>query len=169
MEVLKLETQWAKHEVFSTRFFILFAILFLIASVSFWQLGKTQIARAYIVTTLIAGVLVMIVGLGLFFTNKARISQFEKAFTTHAPSFFESEMEPTQATLNQYKTVFKVIPILIIAAALLFIFIQSPTWRAISITTIAMLTIILLIDATAHSRIKAYHKKLKLVAMENKI
>ena len=49
MELLKLAVEWAKSEVFSTRFFIVFAILFLIASVGFWQLGKTDIAKAYII------------------------------------------------------------------------------------------------------------------------
>ena len=53
MEIVKLATDWAKAEVFSTRFFILFAILFLIASIGFWQLGKTDIARAYITPTLV--------------------------------------------------------------------------------------------------------------------
>lgn len=37
MELVKLATEWAKAEVFSTRFFILFALLFLIASIGFWQ------------------------------------------------------------------------------------------------------------------------------------
>ncbi len=62
-----------------------------------------------------------------------------------------------------------VIPILIIVAALLILFINTPTWRAISITTIAMLIIILLVDGTAQSRIEAYHKELKLVDIENEI
>jgi len=88
MEILKLATEWAKSEVFSTRFFILFAILFLIASIGFWQLGKTDLAKAYIVPTLVAGLLLMTIGLGLFFTNKSRITQFENAFSADAPAFF---------------------------------------------------------------------------------
>ena len=65
MELLKLATEWAKSEVFSTRFFILFALLFLVGSVGFWQLGKTDLAKAYIIPTLVAGVLLMTIGLGL--------------------------------------------------------------------------------------------------------
>jgi len=45
-----------------------------------------------------------------------------------------------------------------IVAALGIIFINSPTWRAISITIIAMLIVILLIDGTAHARIEGYKK-----------
>lgn len=168
MELLKLATEWAKGEVFSTRFFIIFAILFLIASIGFWQLGKTDLAKAYIIPTLVAGLMLMTIGLGLFYTNKSRISQFEKAFSADAAAFFQSEIERSESTLKEYTVVFKVIPILIIVAALLIIFINTPTWRAISITTIAMLTVILLVDGTAHSRIEVYHKELKLVDIENK-
>ncbi len=169
MELLKLATEWAKAEVFSTRFFIFFAILFLIASIGFWQLGKTDLAKAYIIPTLVAGLLLMTIGLGLFYTNKSRITQFEKAFSGDATSFYQSEIERSESTLKEYTVVFKVIPILIIVAALLILFINTPTWRAISITTIAMLIVILFVDGTAHSRIEAYHKELKLIDLENEI
>ncbi|NNJ55096.1 MAG: hypothetical protein HKP14_03150 [Bacteroidia bacterium] len=169
MELLKLATDWAKAEVFSTRFFIFFALLFLIASIGFWQLGKTDLAKAYIIPTLVAGILLMTIGLGLFFTNKSRITKFEKAFNTDAPAFYQSEIDRSESTLKEYTVVFKVIPILIIIAALLILFVNTPTWRAIGITTIAMLGVILLVDGTAHSRIEAYHKDLKLVHPENDI
>lgn len=164
MESLKLATEWAKAEVFSTRFFILFAILFLIASIGFWQLGKTDIARAYIIPTLVAGVLLLTIGIGLFYTNKSRITEFETAYNKDASAFVKSEIERCESTLKEYETVvFKAIPIIIIVAALLIIFINTPTWRAINITTIAMLIVILLVDGTAHSRIEAYYKLLELV------
>ena len=169
MELLKLATEWARAEVFSTRFFIFFAILFLIASIGFWKLGITDLAKAYIIPTLVAGLLLMTIGLGLFYTNKSRITQFEKAFNTDAPSFYQSEIERSESTLKEYTVVFKIIPILIIAAAFLILFVNTPTWRAIGITTIAMLIVILLVDGTAYSRIEAYHKELKMVDIENEI
>jgi len=169
MELLKLATEWAKAEVFSTRFFILFALLFLIASAGFWQLGKTDLAKAYVIPTLVAGLILMTIGLGLFYTNKSRVVQFEKAFNADAPAFYETEIERSESTLKEYTVVFKVIPILIIVAALLILFINTPTWRAISITTIAMLIVILLIDGTAHARIEAYHNELKLLDIKNAI
>ncbi|MEJ1223987.1 hypothetical protein [Sediminicola sp. 1XM1-17] len=169
MELLKLATEWAKAEVFSTRFFIFFAILFLIASIGFWQLGKTDLAKAYIIPTLVAGLLLMTIGLGLFYTNKSRITQFENAFNSDAPAFYQSEIERSESTLKEYTVVFKVIPILIIIAALLILFINTPTWRATSSTAIAMLIVILWVDGTAHARIEAYHKELKLVELKNEV
>ena len=167
MEILKIATDWAKAEVFSTTFFILFGIGFVAASIGFWQLGKTDLAKAYIIPTLVAGVLLLTIGLGLFFTNISRISSFESEYNQDASAFVKSEMVRVDNTLNEYKTVvFKVVPLIIIAAALIIIFINTPTWRAIGITTIAMLIVILLIDGTAHARIEAYKKQLELVEIK---
>ena len=169
MELLKLATDWAKAEVFSTRFFILFAILFLIASVGFWQLGKTDLAKAYIIPTLVAGILLLIIGSGTNYTNIQRVKQFEKDFNTDETAFYQSEIERSESTIKQFAFVFKLVPILIIIAALLILFINTPTWRAIGITTISMLIVILLIDGNAHSRIENYHKELKLLDLKNEI
>ena len=69
MDILKTATDWAKAEIFSSSFFIVFGALFVAVSIGFWQLGKTDLAKAYVIPTLVAGVLLMIIGLGLFFNN----------------------------------------------------------------------------------------------------
>jgi len=170
MDILKTATDWAKAEVFSNTFFILFGIGFVAASIGFWQLGKTDLAKAYIVPTLVAGALLLIIGFGLLFTNKARITQFEKAYNSDAPAFVQSEIERAESTLKEYKNVvFTAIPLIIAACALVIILVNTPIWRASMITAIAMLIVILLIDGTAHARIEAYNKQLVLVEkQENK-
>ena len=55
MDMLKTAIDWAKAEVFSTSFFIVFGVLFVLTSIGFWQLGKTDMARANINPTLVAG------------------------------------------------------------------------------------------------------------------
>jgi len=170
MELVKLVTEWAKAEVFSTRFFILFALLFLIASVGFWQLGKTDLARAYIIPTLVAGLLLMIIGVGLVYKNTNRVTEFETAYHQDATAFIASEFDRIEATLKEYNTVvFKAIPILMILASLVLVFVDKPLWRAISITTIAMLIVILLIDGTAHARIQVYKAQLEEVSQKEKL
>ncbi|SDX86814.1 hypothetical protein SAMN05444411_110148 [Lutibacter oricola] len=169
MDVLKLAIEWAKAEVFSTRFFIFFAIGFLIASIGFWQLGKTDLAKAYIIPTLVAGILLLIIGCGTNYTNIKRVKLFEKNFNTNKTAFYQSEIERSENTIKQFIVVFKLVPILIIVAALLILFINTPTWRAISVTTITMLILILLIDGNAQSRIENYHKELKLLGLKNEL
>lgn len=166
MDILKTATDWAKAEVFSASFFILFGAMFLVASLAFWQLGKTDIAKAYIIPTAVAGTLVLIIGLGLVYANKTRLTEFENAYNKDASAFVESEIARAERTLNEYRTiVFKAIPIIIIACALVIMFVNIPVWRASMITTIAMLVVILLIDGTAHGRIDHYNKQ--LLSIEN--
>ena len=161
MDILKAATEWAKDEVFSSVFFILFGILFVSATIGFWQLGKTEVSRAFIYPTMVAGILLLTIGIGLFLTNKSRIASFETAYNTDAQTFVKSEITRAEKAMEEYKTiVFKVIPFIIVAAALLIVFIDKPIWRAISITTIAMMVVILVIDSNANARIKAYNKQL---------
>ena len=164
MEVLKLATEWAKDEVFSSKFFILFGILFLVSTIGFWQLGKTEMAKAFIFPTMVAGILLLVIGVGLLFTNKSRLASFETAYNEDPIEFVKSELTRAEKTVEEYQTiVFKVIPFIIIAVALLIVFVDKPLWRAICITTIAMMAVILFVDGNAKARIEAYHKQLELV------
>lgn len=169
MDILKAATDWARAELFSTPFFILFGVVFMTASLGFWQLGKTDMAKAYIIPTLMAGALLTIIGLGLFFTNKARITQFETTYKTDASAFVASELKRADATLKEYKTiVFTAIPLIIAACALVLFFVNTPIWRASMISAMAMLVVILLIDGTAHARIDTYNKQLQQAEQELK-
>lgn len=161
MDILNAATDWAKAELVSTSFFIIIGIAFVMASFGFWQFGKTDLARAYIIPTLVAGALLMTVGFGLFFTNKARITQFETAYSEDASAFVTSELARVEATLKEYKNVvFTAIPLFILACALVIMFLNAPLWRASMISTIAMLAVILLIDGLAFARISDYNKQL---------
>ena len=169
MDILKVATDWAKAELVSTSFFIIVGIVFLMASFGFWQFGKTELARAYIIPVLVAGAFLMTVGFGLFFTNKARITQFETAYAKDASAFVSSELERATATLKEYKTiVFTAIPIIIMVCALVIFLANTPIWRASMISTISMLSVILLIDGLAHARISDYNQKLLQAQQELK-
>ena len=164
MDILRAATDWAKAEVFSSQFFIFFGVLFVLGSIGFWQLGKTEVARAFIIPMVVAGVLILAVGLGIFFTNKSRVTSFEEAYSKDAQAFVKSEIVRTKKSMNEYQTiVFKVIPFIILAAALLILISDKPMWRAISITTIAMMMVILLVDNNANARLEDYNEQLLLV------
>ena len=161
MDILKASIEWAKDEVFSATFFILFGVMFVSASIGFWQLGKTDVAKAFLLPTLVAGVLLLTLGLGLFFTNQSRIKSFTTTYNNDASAFVKEEIGRTEKIMTDYQNiVFKVIPWIIVIASLLIVFIDKPIWRAVGITTIAMMVVILLIDTQANARIEAYHKQL---------
>ena len=161
MDILKTATEWAKAEVFSSIFFIVFGTLFVLATIGFWQWGKTDLAKSFTFPTLVAGIFLLAVGLGLFFLNQSRSTSFPAAYNSDSSAFVESEISRTEKSIKEYETVvFRAIPIIVIIAALLILFIDKPIFRAISITTIAMMAIIFLVDSNAHSRLQAYNKEL---------
>lgn len=167
MEIIKFATEWAKSEVFSSKFFILAGVLFLLSSYGFWQLGKSEVAKAYIVPTIVAGALILTVGIGIFIANKSRTTSFVKDYEANKIEFVEAEISRTQQSMKEYKNVvFKAIPFIIIACSLLIVFVDKPGWRASCITIIAMMTVILLVDSNADARIRAYHDQLKSVDIE---
>ncbi len=164
MDILKLATEWAKEEIFSAKFFILFGFIFILATIGFWQLGKTDLAKAFIFPTLVAGILLLVIGSGLYFTNKSRIKSFTAAYNSDASAFVKSEMSRLEKTMLEYKNaVFRIVPIIIILAALFFIMMDKPIWRAISVTTMALMVSVLLVDINANARMEAYKKQLELV------
>jgi len=160
VDILKLSTDWAKAEVFSAKIVLLFSLLFFFAALGFWQLGKTAMAKAFVWPTLVAGVLTVAVSAGLYFANKPRIAQFESAYNTNAKAFIQTETERTAKSQHDLALVFKVLPLIIIAAALLIVFVNTPLWRAIGITTIALMTILMFIDSNTGARNTAYHQHL---------
>ncbi len=161
MEILRTASDWARAEIFSSAFFIVIGVGFILVSAGFWQLGKTDIAKAYVIPFLVAGLLLSIIGIGLTYANNTRLDQFPRAYDQSPEAFVDTEIERVDATIKEYRNiVFTAIPIIIVLCAVVIGFVDVPRWRAISITTIAMMTVILLVDGTAHSRILAYKEQL---------
>lgn len=162
MDILALAQQWAKNEAFSSKFFIVAAVVFVALSIGFWKLGQSEIARSYIYPTLICGVLLLIIGGGLVYNDTRRYNTFPAEYSANPEAFLQSEIERSEKTASSsYNTIYKVIPLLIIVAALLIILIDKPIVRASCITAIAFLSVLLVVDSTAHSRIETYSKALK--------
>lgn len=158
MDILKLSTDWAKAEVFSSKMTFLIGLLFFLAAFGFWQLGKTSMAKAFVWPVLIAGLLTITVSVGLYLANKPRITQFETAFNTDAKAFVQSETARTAKSQKELALVFKILPMVIVAAALLIAFVNVPLWRAIGVTTIALMTVLLFIDSNTDARNTTYHQ-----------
>eukprot|EP01132_Coremiostelium_polycephalum_P020209 gene20209-24017_t len=156
MDILKLSTEWAKAEVFSAKITLLLSLLFFLSANGFWLLGKTAMAKAFVWPMVIAGILIAAISAGLYLANKPRIVQFEKAYNSDAKTFVQTEIARTTKSLNELALVFKILPLMIMAAGLLIIFVDTPLWRAIGITTIALMTVLMFVDSNTDARNTAY-------------
>ena len=99
----------------------------------------------------------LILGGGLFYGTWKSLTGFSTAFADDNARFIGLEVQRIDRTMSQYGTaVFNVIPLLITAAALLIVFVNSPGWRAAFITVIIFLGLIMLIDSNANARLERY-------------
>lgn len=163
MDILKSSAVWAKAELLSSGFFILFGVVFVAAGLGFWTRGETAMARAFVIPMLVAGALLMILGAGLFYGTWKSSAGFAPAFAQDAAGFVASEIERVDRTMAQYGTaVFKVMPLMIAAAAVLVVVLSGPGWRAALITAIVFLGLVMLIDSNANARLVDYKEKLLL-------
>jgi len=164
MDILKTAIDWTKAEMLSSAFFVLFGVLFVSASLGFWQLGKTEIAKAYVIPALIAGLLLLILGIGLFIQNKERVTGFATAYNSDASAFVASEIERADKGLGVYRiAVLHVMPLIIVVCAVSLRFLEAPVLRASLAVTIALMSVLLLLDTNANARLETYQEKLRAV------
>lgn len=157
MDILKTSNDWAKVELLSNGFFALLGVMFVVASLLFWSRGETDVARAFVLPMFVAGVLMLILSGGLFYGTWKSSAGFATAFAEDAEGFIAFEIERVDRTMAQYgMAVFKGIPLMIAAAALLVVIVHGPGWRATLITAIVFLGLIMLIDINANARLEAY-------------
>lgn len=160
MDIVKLSTDWAKAEIFSARIVWLFSAIQIIAAIGFWYFGRTTTARAFVSPMLLCGVFLIAVGAGLYFANKPRIEQFEKECRQNPTVFAETEIERTAGSQSQLALVFKILPAIIIVAALVILLVFPLLWRALAITIIITSAFLMVVDSNTEARNNAYHIQL---------
>jgi ABC-2 type transport system permease protein len=160
-DIVKLSTDWAKAEVFSGKIVWLFSLIYIVAAIGFLYLGRTAMAKAFVWPFLVAGFFLIAVGAGLFFTNKSRVARFEKEYHQNPGAFVQQETQRTAESQKQLTLVFRILPAIIIIAALIILGLPgSQIWRAIGITVIATAAFLMIVDSNTDSRNATYHSQL---------
>lgn len=160
MDILKLSVEWAKAELFSAKIVWLFSLIILLSAGGFALWGKTVMAKAFVIPLIVSGILLIVVGAGLYAANQPRIAQFETSYKNDADGFVKKEIERTTKSDGDFKVVFKVLPVIAIVAAVLLILFSTPNWRAISITVILLVTFLMVVDSNTAARNAEYREQL---------
>jgi hypothetical protein len=160
-DIAKLSDDWAKAEVFSGKIVWLFSVIYIAAAIGFWYLGRTEMAKSFTWPLLIAGIFLIAVGAGLFFANKPRIGQFEQEYRQDAGAFVKKEIERTGNSQKQLNLVFRILPAIVIVAAIVILcFPNSPNWRAIGVTVMITAAFLMVVDSNTDARNTIYHSRL---------
>jgi ABC-2 type transport system permease protein len=161
IDIVKMSTDWAKAEVFSGKMVLIFSVVYLFTAIGFLYLGRTAMAKAFVWPFLIAGFFLITVGAGLFFANKPRIARFEKEYHQSPETFVRQEIQRTAESQKQLTLVFRILPAIIIIAAVVILGLpESQNWRAIGITVIATAVFLMIVDSNTDSRNTIYHSQL---------
>ncbi|WP_386684116.1 hypothetical protein [Loktanella sp. R86503] len=161
MDIVKAASEWARFEMLSAVAFISFGLTFGLAGMGFRQLAATDLARAFAVPMLVAAVLLLVLGGGLFFPAQARLAAVPSAFGADPAGFIAAEIIRADKVLNDYRiAVFRVFPALIALCALAVPFLDGPYWRASLMTAIAFFTVLILVDSNANARLQDYRQQL---------
>jgi ABC-2 type transport system permease protein len=157
MDVLKLSTDWAKSEVFSSKIVWLFSLIELSAALGFWYLGRTPMAKSFVWPLLIAGLLIALVGAGLFFANNPRIDRFQREYRLDPNAFVQSEIQRTEKSKGELALVFRIIPVMIMLTAAVILLVSGGAWRAIAVTVIINAAFLMIVDSNTEARNSSYH------------
>jgi len=160
MDIVKLSTDWAKAEVFSAKIVWLFSVVEITAAIGFWYWGKTVMAKTFIWPLLVAGLFLTVIGAGLYFTNHSRISRFENEYRRNPAAFVQEEIQRTAESRRQMALVFKILPAIIIFAALMILLLPHFLWRTIAITTIITAAFLMIVDSNTEARNNIYNSHL---------
>jgi hypothetical protein len=160
MDVLKLSTDWAKAEVFSAKIVWLFSAIEIIAAMGFWYWGKTVMAKSFIWPLLAAGLFLAAVGTGLYFANNPRITRFENEYRRNPAAFVQQEIQRTAESKREMALVFKILPAIIIFAALMILLLPHSLWQTIAITTIITAAFLMIVDSNTEARNNTYNSQL---------
>ena len=121
-------------------------------------------AKAFISPLCICGILLLLIGGGLTYTNFSREKEFPVAHKEDAAVFLQMEIARADKTIKEFElVVLTIIPAIIAVLSLVFIFFENPNARAISMSVMAMMIVILLIDTGAYTRMKAYKDQLTII------
>ena len=160
MDIVKLSTDWAKAEVFSAKIVWLFSVIEIIAAMGFWYWGKTAMAKAFIWPLIVAGLFAVAIGAGLYFANNPRITRFEIEYRNDPKTFLQKEIQRTAESKRELALVFKILPAIIIFAAVGIFLLPPSLWRAIAISTIITAAFLMVVDSNTQARNNIYNSYL---------
>jgi ABC-2 type transport system permease protein len=132
----------------------------LLTAIGFWYWGRTTMAKAFIWPLLVMGLFLISVGVGLYAANHPRIVQFENDCHREPKAFLEAEIQRTANSQRGLAMVFRILPAIIIIAAILIMLVPAPVWRAIAVTLILTAAFLMLVDSNTEARNDAYHAQL---------
>ena len=122
--------------------------------------ARAEVFSAKIVWLFSLGLFLVAVGAGLYGANNPRIARFENEAQLNPKAFISTEIQRTAKSQHDLTMVFKILPGIIIVAAVVIMLVPGAAWRAISVTIILTAAFLMVVDSNTTARNDDYHTQL---------
>lgn len=156
MTALDHAVHWINGELIGGRAQVAFGLVLVGSGILLWRFGAAPAPRALVIPLLAFGLLVIIFSVAMEVTNARRLSEFRAAYELDEGAFVAREIERVQGLLKWYVYTFPAGSILLVAGMIAFLFLSTPTTRAISLIIILFGAAILYADFFSEERAKRY-------------
>lgn len=160
MDFIHHTLQWCKGEIFEGKISLLFGILILLVSLSYWKWGTTAYARAMFWPLLVVAFLAAGAGVYLIRTNQKRIVAYQEAFRENPDTFLDTEKERTADFIKWYPYTQKIFLGVMVVGMLCMILSHSPGIRAIGIAVMLLSFYVFVLDHFSEERAHLYHSRI---------
>lgn len=160
MDIIKHTINWCKGEIFEGRMILLFGILCLLITFSFWKFGAMPSGKAFIIPLLIVSLLLIGIGISMNFSNQKRMIEYKAAYTADPQQFVKNEIQRTDSFIRWYPAIRYIGATILIIGLLIFMFTVSPLWKSISLCLMVVAIAVFVIDYFSEERAVFYHQQL---------
>lgn len=160
MNLLDYTTTWIKGEVLQGKIMLAIGVIMLVGAIAIFRSDNTLLRGTLIPMGLI---LLIFFGYGGFqtFNRPTHIKKVTELFQENPAQAVEQEIAKAEKDHRNYSTLKVVWVVLIVLAAILYVFVSKDYFKGLSIGLIALFLTTLTVDSILHFRLKIYLEQLE--------
>lgn len=164
MSIVEHSVAWAEGEMFESASIAAAGALTISAGIAFRVIGTTAGAKAMLIPLLVAGGIFLASGTSGYFSNRARIAEFQEAHSEDPEAFVVEERARVEGFSSLFLFTMILAPSLFLIATLIFVFTLNAHARAAAIAMCIVGLAGLTIDFFAKERADIYYAYLSAEA-----
>ncbi|WP_375584336.1 hypothetical protein [Cyclobacterium xiamenense] len=157
MKFVKHSIQWAKGEVFEGVCIGITGLLVLILASLLWKYGSTENARVLVLPTLGLGILFVLMGSFMVYSNSHRQLSFQQSYDANANQFLLDEKKRVEAFQVLYPTSLSISFACFVATIAAFVWSKNPHFHAVGLALSVFGLSLLIIDYFSKERASVYY------------
>ena len=166
MELIDHAIIWCKGEIFEGKLSLLFGLIILLVSLTYWKFGTTPYAKAIFLPLVVVAFLAVAAGIYLITNNQSRITSFQESYSQNSKQFIQAEKERTEDFIVWYPYTRYIMAGLTVIAMALIIFVDSAVWKSIGISLMLLTLYAFVLDHFSEERAITYYQEIQKVSVK---